>query len=92
MKNPVVIAALFVVSLALVGWSKVSQSPKVRWEYKMVSAVLSPLPIQWYEDGQKTDAIKMLPKATQLGGEGWEMVSFDIGSDTIVYWFKRPKP
>lgn len=92
MKKPVVLVALFVACLALVGWSKVGQAPKVRWEYKMVSAVLSPPPFQWYEDGQKTESVKMFPKAAQLGAEGWEMVSFQNSSDTIVYWFKRPKP
>jgi len=92
MQKPLLLIALFAGCLLLVGWSKLDQAPKVRWEYKMISATTSTLPFQWYEDGQKAADIKIHPKANQLGAEGWEMVSFESDSGLIIYWFKRPIP
>lgn len=91
MKNPLIYVALLLACLLMAGWSRLDQNSKApKWEYKLVSAVLNQVPIQWYEDGKRVDGqVKIFEKSNQLGAQGWELVSFQNASDTIVYWFKR---
>jgi hypothetical protein len=82
-----------------------SNSQRPTWEYKTVvlnRTIIRP-ELSWMEDGKELPGSPNMDlKARELGDQGWELVSmttlssqtgqgFTGFTNTIVYWFKRPK-
>ena len=64
------------------------------WDYKLISVEESRVSndFWWKEDGiDLPGPVRVLTKATQLGAQGWELVSVSGGGVYTNYWYKRAK-
>lgn len=75
------------------------------WEYKVMNVVFQEGKVYIFEDGTKLTTTGELRRVTELGSQGWEMLSSDVIIDTFsrdpnlmgspatirTHWFKRSK-